>query len=201
MTPRAGPPPTWRAWRNGWGAPAPRPLLVARDAQTARVLCALFAQRLVEKRYLALTAGTPPTSRELLLDAPLARRGKRAVTVGPDAAPGPGRAAVTRGWVVAEGRGVVLWMVAPESGRFHQVRAHMTSAGFPVVGDWRYGQRSDICLGLHAFGLRFRHPSTAATVVVVAPPHPEFLRLAARHGLPAGWELRVADATRWNGPP
>jgi 23S rRNA-/tRNA-specific pseudouridylate synthase len=155
----------------------------------------MFAGRRVEKRYLALCAGEPSPGGALTVEAPLGQQGRRAVVAG-----GGGREARTRAWTVAVGRDASLWVVAPEGGRFHQVRAHLASAGHPLVGDWRYGQPADLCLGLHALGLRFTHPFTGAPVLVVAPPQPLFQRLANRHGLPPDWQERALDALRWETP-
>jgi len=48
------------------------------------------------------------------------------------------------------------------TGRKHQIRVHLASLGWPVVGDCRYGNPSDECrrLALHACGLIFVHPLT-----------------------------------------
>ena len=64
-------------------------------------------------------------------------------------------------------------------GKRHQIRAHLSAAGFPIVGDRRYGAVPPEGPGanrlmLHAEEVRFTHPSTRETLRVVAPPPAEF---------------------------
>jgi 23S rRNA pseudouridine1911/1915/1917 synthase len=49
-----------------------------------------------------------------------------------------------------------------ETGRRHQIRVHLADAGCPVVGDAKYGAKTNPAkrLGLHAWTLRFPHPVT-----------------------------------------
>lgn len=62
------------------------------------------------------------------------------------------------------------------SGRKHQIRQHLASAGFPLVGDTRYGPRParSSRLMLHATLLRFTDPWSGSAVEVSVPPGPEF---------------------------
>lgn len=49
-----------------------------------------------------------------------------------------------------------------ETGRYHQIRAQFSAAGHPVVGDKRYGAKSDKdAIHLHCSKLAFEHPVTA----------------------------------------
>jgi 23S rRNA pseudouridine1911/1915/1917 synthase len=86
--------------------------------------------------------------------------------------------------------GFSLLEVRPETGRTHQIRVHLQSAGHPIVGDDRYGGvgwrgvqdpvrrralRIFMRLALHASRLRFTHPRTGAVMSFDAPLPPDFL--------------------------
>lgn len=75
----------------------------------------------------------------------------------------------------------------PHTGRFHQIRRHLVHAGFPIIGDYRYGgiERCDQ-LGnlldtstrmlLMAKHLEFIHPVTKNLITIEAPTDPMFLK-------------------------
>ena len=73
-----------------------------------------------------------------------------------------GKLAVTH-YCVLEVRGDnTLVELALETGRKHQIRVHLSEAGYPIVGDKRYGNPKDPhkTLALHAHSLEFEHPIT-----------------------------------------
>jgi 23S rRNA pseudouridine1911/1915/1917 synthase len=101
-----------------------------------------------------------------------------------------GMAAVTRYRVVRRFAEHALVEAAPETGRQHQIRVHLASVGFPLVGDKLYGageqyfmQACDTGItpelmarfdgfarhALHAASLTFQHPVTQASMTVTAP--------------------------------
>ncbi|MGE5753444.1 MAG: RluA family pseudouridine synthase [Deltaproteobacteria bacterium] len=64
-------------------------------------------------------------------------------------------------------------------GKRHQIRAHLAAAGYPIVGDRRYGAvppegPGAVRLMLHAEEVRFAHPATKERLRVVAPLPAEF---------------------------
>ncbi len=142
-------------------------VLLARDADAHRELCALFERRAVDKRYLALAWGHP-RPREGVYDAPLGpdRADRRRMRVDPD-----GRAARTRYAVRSAPAHVALLELHPETGRTHQIRVHLAHAGHPIVGDDLYG------------GPRHRGLRDPALRAALDPPHT--LLHAARLALPA----------------
>lgn len=75
-----------------------------------------------------------------------------------------------------------------ESGRLHQIRAHLAWAVGPIVGDQRYGAPATGTLGrvaLHAGRLALRHPRHGQGLAFVAPPtDPALQPLVAQTGLP-----------------
>jgi len=106
-------------------------LVVARTLETYHALRDAFSAGRVSKHYLAITDGHP-TAREC--DAPLAQRGKRVVV---DAA--EGLAAYTEIAVEQRSPDHALVRCIAQTGRMHQVRAHLAHAGAPITGDTLYG--------------------------------------------------------------
>ena len=66
-----------------------------------------------------------------------------------------------------------------ETGRRHQLRVQLADAGCPIIGDKKYGAKSDPVkrLGLHACGLRFPHPETRREMSFESPMPKELLKL------------------------
>ena len=66
-----------------------------------------------------------------------------------------------------------------ETGRRHQIRVHLKDAGCPIVGDEKYGAKSDPAkrLGLHACALKFFHPVTREELRFESPLPKELVRL------------------------
>jgi len=69
-----------------------------------------------------------------------------------------------------------LLRVQIETGRQHQIRAHLGWLGYPVVGDPRYGT-AGVRMGLHAFSLKIVHPVTGKELIFETPAPADFLAL------------------------
>jgi len=109
-----------------------------------------------EKTYLAVVEGTPEPKSDTITQALRADEKEYRMHVGAhkDAKP-----AITH-YKVKESFGKrSLLEVQIETGRQHQIRAHMAWLGNPVIGDERYGTKGGR-MGLHADGLIFIHPVT-----------------------------------------
>jgi len=137
-------------------------LVVARGEEAHKALSAAIAAREVKRGYRALVEGCP-SSRTGTIDAPLGRdhRAPERVVVGGRRP----RDAVTH-FEVAEriGRDAFLH-VRLETGRTHQIRAHLKAIGHPICGDPVYGRRGMYGLQrqfLHAAELAFAHPRDGA---------------------------------------
>ena len=143
-------------------------MVVARDPEAHRRLAEMIAARDVGRTYTALVDGCPP-SRTGRIDAPLGRdhRSPETVVVG-GRRPRP---AVTNFEVVERLPREALLEVGLETGRTHQIRAHMLAIGNPIVGDPRYGGGSAGRYGLerqflHSSRLAFEHPFGGAAIDV-----------------------------------
>ncbi|MBA3264393.1 MAG: RluA family pseudouridine synthase [Thermoleophilaceae bacterium] len=148
-------------------------LAVAKTEEAHAALSDQLRAREVKREYLALVAGHPEAESGTI-DAPIGRdRARRTVVSTRSDRP---RAAVTRFEVIERLPATTLLRVNLETGRTHQIRAHLAAIGHPVCGDSQYGGRA--CgreLGLerqflHAQRLMFRHPRTGEIVVCESKP-------------------------------
>lgn len=89
------------------------------------------------------------------------------------------RHAVTHYRVLARGRRRMLVELTLETGRRHQIRVQLADAGCPIVGDKKYGARTDPVkrLALHACALELLHPVTQKELRFTSPLPRELARL------------------------
>ncbi|MBD3689459.1 pseudouridine synthase [Nanchangia anserum] len=151
-------------------------LLLVTDPRARAHYQRAFAERRVEKTYLALTrrsglnVGDEATWRPHLL-AP--KRGG-IVAVDPRGVP-----TYTRARVLAVDGEHALWQLRPEGGRRHQLRVTLAHAGYPILGDPLYGPIPDPAsdrLALHAASLTCDGPAG---------------RISAAAPVPRWWPLRA----------
>lgn len=145
-------------------------LLFARSKAICDAVQAAWSQ--ADKVYLAIVEGRPQPAAGSI-DAPLWEDHNLRVRVGAHA---QAKAARTSYRTLRSARGRTLLEVELDTGRKHQIRAHLAHAGQPIVGDDRYGQR-DARLGLHALRLSLPHPRSGAVLTIEAPPPAAFLAL------------------------
>lgn len=152
-------------------------MVVAKNDRAHQELSRQFADREVEKEYIALVWGVVQAGRRI--DDPIGRdpthrqkmstRARRA------------RSAVTRVTYAQHLKGVSLVKVAIATGRTHQIRVHLSAIGHPVVGDPAYGgvhrrvlpnlrpvQRLERPF-LHAARLAFVHPADGRRMEFESP--------------------------------
>ena len=121
------------------------------------------------KRYLALVEGRPMPA-DGVVDQPLFEDQRLNVRVGEQ----PGAQSARTRYVTRREIGArTLLEVELETGRRHQIRAHLAWLGHPVVGDSRYGTKGPR-LGLHALSLSVVHPRDGRELVFEAPPPAAF---------------------------
>jgi 23S rRNA pseudouridine955/2504/2580 synthase len=122
-------------------------LLLARTVQAARELQHLFAQKKLQKIYLALVSGVP-IPREGEIES---RMQKEADDAGFESMQsGQGKKALTRYRVLDHlAKTAALVELEPITGRTHQLRVHCAELGCPIYGDSKYGSRD----ATHAAGL------------------------------------------------
>ncbi|MCX6560110.1 MAG: RluA family pseudouridine synthase [Candidatus Aminicenantes bacterium] len=145
-------------------------MVVARSERAMVELKRQFKEREVKKIYWALVWG-PMHRNSGTLDWPIGRH----VTDGHiySIKTRRPRVAITEYRVIRNFGPFALLEVHPRTGRTHQIRVHLSTAGHPVVGDRRYGGQkgrpSFPRLFLQARVLGFRHPTTEAWMEFQAP--------------------------------
>lgn len=166
-------------------------IVAAKTQPAAAALSAAFAGRDVAKTYLAIVSGPAFTSPAGAIDTPLARykpkpelelmRAARPADIKP-------QPALTRWRVLSSAGNTHLLELTPETGRMHQLRAHLSIAGRPILGDPYYGGAATLKgepvprLMLHAHALDLPHPSGGRLVLKSQPPK-DFLAVLSVAGL------------------
>ena len=169
-------------------------LLVAKKRSALLALQDQFRERETGKTYLALVEGAWPANKKVL-DAPLAKyllpEGEPRVRVVAKDHPDAMRAitlvrVLARVTLPDDATPLSLLAVTIKTGRTHQIRVHLASAGHAIAGDDKYGeserQRALQKLGLkrmflHAWRLQFSHPASGERIALQADLPPELRAL------------------------
>lgn len=174
----------WGAWRP---SPAHRLdraasglVAIAKRAAVHETFRTLLADGGLTRRYRAIVVGDVRGDAGTI-DAPLGRDPaldyRRAIVA-------DGQRAVTH-WRVVERQGArTIVELDLQTGRTHQIRAHLASVGHPIVGDTLYatGGTPASVIALHAIELRFRHPTKGRAVVCASTPPASFALTAGAPG-------------------
>ena len=136
-------------------------VLLARGLESLRRCSALFAARKVSKLYEAEVSGALQGSGRI--DSRLARLERDPPRYGahPD-----GRSSLTLWRVRRRGTNATRLWIRPLTGRSHQLRAHLSGIGHPILGDPIYGEQIEGPMRLHARALGFVHPFTGRRIRV-----------------------------------
>lgn len=180
-------------------------LIFAKTKKAAENLTAQLGKGTLKKEYLAVVCGKVPENTGRLVDYLAKEKGMAVVKDAADAqsekdadaqakkdadvqsekaADSQAKKAVLTYTKKAETKELTLLAVQIETGRFHQIRAQLSHAGFPILGDEKYGSEESKELSqekkirftaLCAASLSFRHPVTGKTMVFTqAPQNPAF---------------------------
>ncbi len=163
-------------------------LLIAKKRSALTRLQDQFRDRETGKTYMALVKGQWPSNKKVI-DLPLQRylipngvgEGERRVRIAAKDDANAQRA-ITLVRVSRLVGDYSLLEVTIKTGRTHQIRVHLSSQGYPIVGDDKYGDfelnKRLAALGmkrmfLHAWRLQFIHPQTGRSETVEAALHDE----------------------------
>ena len=142
-------------------------MVIAKNLPSHAHISEQFAQRSVNKIYLALVKGRL-TQTEAIIDAPIGRdpsnRQKMNVVDG-------GKSAKTRYKVLKSIGDHQLLEVKLLTGRTHQIRVHLASIGHSIIGDSLYGKKSKTIdrQFLHSHLLELVHPSIERSMAFKSP--------------------------------
>ena len=163
-------------------------MVVAKKEAAYLNLIEQLKERSVKRTYMAIVVGVPISNK--IINEPIGRhpktRTKQAVVKN-------GKEAITRVSLSESFQGYSLLRVNLETGRTHQIRVHLSHAGYPIVGDSVYGARKQFAPGsteglkniissftrqaLHASELELIHPSSKKLVSFEAELPEDMARL------------------------
>jgi RluA family pseudouridine synthase len=169
-------------------------LVLACSASAHRSLNTQFEKRLVSKVYHALVDGTPDWQ-ETTVSLPLRSNGDRQHRTVVDMQ--NGKTTITHFTILERFEKYCLLQAVPETGRTHQIRAHLSGLGLYIIGDKLYHRRdehqdrdnalptdpsvgSGVTMALHAQSLELTHPLTGQQLILTAPYPPELTALLER---------------------
>lgn len=163
-------------------------LVVAKTPAAREALIDRFRAHDIERSYVALTESVPPA--EITYDTLYNRHPTDRVRFSSRVR--EGKRAVTHVKVIATfAKGAAAHVRCTlETGRTHQIRVHLSEAGYPLLGDAMYGRKAREprvraiaeALGrqaLHAEVLGFKHPITGEAMRFVSRPPEDFARALA----------------------
>lgn len=146
-------------------------IVIAKTDQSHQKLSSQFKNRDIKKIYRAIVKGMPE-HQKAKIEAPIGRdpndRKKMAVVRHNS------KKAVSIYEIISEYKGFSELEIEILTGRTHQIRAHLEFLGHPVIGDSKYGCKTDLSVDiprqmLHAYKLEFKHPLKDEIIKIIAP--------------------------------
>lgn len=147
-------------------------MVIAKNNAAHLNLAEQFSAHTIKRTYIALVSASMELD-EGVIDLPIGRHKKdfrrQAVSFLHS------RNALTRYKVLKRFSTATFLELTPETGRTHQLRVHLAHLGHPILGDAKYGRKSDsIRLALHARELGFLHPRNSKFVSFQSELPPDF---------------------------
>ncbi|MDR3108089.1 MAG: RluA family pseudouridine synthase [Planctomycetaceae bacterium] len=144
-------------------------VLFARTSKAADRINEQFRSREVKKEYIALVEGVTPTEMECN-DWLIEDERHRSVHVTKPNTPNAKEAILLFERIKLLGNNSLI-KINLKTGRKHQIRVQLSTRGYPILGDRKYGAKTEIASGitLHAQKLTIQHPTKEETITITAP--------------------------------
>ncbi|HUG93270.1 MAG TPA: RNA pseudouridine synthase [Planctomycetaceae bacterium] len=154
-------------------------VVFARNSKAAARLSEQFREHRVRKVYHAVVERLPDPESGTLTDWLLRDRDAARVRLVPAETPGA-REAVLHYRTLGRQRGRAWLEIEPATGRMHQIRVQLAARGWAIVGDHKYGARTELVpprpverwqapIALHARSLTLKHPIRYDDLTIAAP--------------------------------
>ena len=144
-------------------------IVFARNSKAAARLAEQVRTHEMCREYICVTEGEPPQRFKWVNYLKKDEAANR-VTVIPDYLKAEGKIAILNGVNVRHTEDRSLCAIRLETGRSHQIRVQMAHAGFPLIGDQKYGQADGKTqIALYGIRLSLTHPTTGEHMVFMAP--------------------------------
>jgi len=143
-------------------------IVFARDEETHRALSIQFEQHEARKLYHALVEGNPKWEEKITRFPLRVNVGHKHRTVVDDR---NGKPSETSFRILKRYQAAAWVEASPMTGRTHQIRAHASALGHPLLGDILYGAKESKTIArpaLHAYSLGLIHPSSKEPVTFTA---------------------------------
>ncbi|SHO48990.1 RluA family pseudouridine synthase [Desulfopila aestuarii] len=147
-------------------------VIFARTDKALSRLNQAMRDKRITKIYHALVEGSPgPPGVTIQLKNHLSHRSHHALVTHSKTA--DSREATLTYTVLKKNAQLSLVQIDLDTGRYHQIRAQLAYAGFPILGDKKYGSANTFgtqdAIGLHSYNTRFPHPVRAEELNIIAP--------------------------------
>ncbi len=155
-------------------------MMFAKSEEVQSVMQRAWQNAVIERTYVAVVEGVVENDEGTIHSF---LKENKALVMYSTKVPGEGDEAITHYKVLRRGDEITLVEVKLETGRKNQIRVHMKELGHPVVGDKKYGAKTNL-IGrtcLHARVLAFIHPITGTEVRYETAVPGRFMSVFARH--------------------
>jgi RluA family pseudouridine synthase len=149
-------------------------MVFARSAESHRSLSMQFEAHEAKKVYHAIMVGSPVWEKHIARHRLRVDVGHKHRTLVDNS---NGKPSETFFRILERHDGYCVVEAIPATGRTHQVRAHASALGFPLLGDTLYGAMETTLIdrpALHAYSLSFMHPVTKEALTFSAPRPADF---------------------------